>query len=229
MKPKICVSILPETISEALNLIERVERYKPDLIEIRLDCFNDQNRIGDIKNHSKTLLIATNRAKDCGGEFAGNEAQRQQTLLNAAKNGFDYVDIELSTPKLRGIVKKLRSLNVKPIVSAHDFDGTQSLAMLRTVFREETANDADVCKIITTAKRVEDNLTVLNFTSDASRSSRIVCFCMGETGKPSRLLSPVFGALFTIASFERGKETAAGQMTIQEMRATYQALGLTTE
>jgi 3-dehydroquinate dehydratase len=50
---------------------------------------------------------------------------------------------------------------------------------------------------------------------------------MGELGKPSRLLSPLFGAFFTIASFERGKETASGQLTIQEMKTAYQALGLT--
>jgi 3-dehydroquinate dehydratase type I len=84
-----------------------------------------------------------------------------------------------------------------------------------------------VCKIITTAKHVEDNLTVLDFTSKASRNVKIVCFSMGELGKPSRLLSPLFGGFFTIASFERGKETASGQLTIQEMQTAYQALGLT--
>jgi 3-dehydroquinate dehydratase len=49
---------------------------------------------------------------------------------------------------------------------------------------------------------------------------------MGELGKPSRFLSPIFGAFFTIASFERGKETASGQLTIQEMKTAYHALGL---
>jgi 3-dehydroquinate dehydratase len=49
---------------------------------------------------------------------------------------------------------------------------------------------------------------------------------MGELGKVSRFLSPLFGGYFTFASLERGGETAAGQMTIQEMKTTYKLLGL---
>jgi 3-dehydroquinate dehydratase len=48
---------------------------------------------------------------------------------------------------------------------------------------------------------------------------------MGELGKVSRLLSPLFGGFFTFASLERGNETASGQMTIQEMKAAYELLG----
>jgi 3-dehydroquinate dehydratase len=35
----------------------------------------------------------------------------------------------------------------------------------------------------------------------------------------------MFGAFFTFASLEEGSETAAGQMTIEEMRAAYNLLG----
>jgi 3-dehydroquinate dehydratase len=48
---------------------------------------------------------------------------------------------------------------------------------------------------------------------------------MGELGKVSRLLSPLFGGFFTFASLEQGSETASGQMTIQEIKATYELLG----
>jgi 3-dehydroquinate dehydratase len=48
---------------------------------------------------------------------------------------------------------------------------------------------------------------------------------MGEQGKVSRLLSPMFGAFFTFASLEQGSETAAGQMSIKEMKAAYSILG----
>jgi 3-dehydroquinate dehydratase len=54
----------------------------------------------------------------------------------------------------------------------------------------------------------------------------MVCFAMGKLGKPSRLLSPVFGSFFTIASLESERKTAQGQLTIREMRSAYEALGL---
>ena len=52
---------------------------------------------------------------------------------------------------------------------------------------------------------------------------------MGEHGKVSRLLSPLFGGFFTFASLEQGSETAPGQMSIKEMRSAYELLGLKLE
>jgi 3-dehydroquinate dehydratase type I len=96
---------------------------------------------------------------------------------------------------------------------------------MERVLDEEIASGANVCKIVTTAKHVEDNLPALSFVSFASNKAVLVCFCMGEHGKISRLLSPVFGAFFTFASIEKDSETAAGQMSISEMRAAYGLLG----
>jgi 3-dehydroquinate dehydratase type I len=223
---KICVSIQPETAAQALNLIKKIENHKANFIEVRLDSLKDPEDLEEIANHTKMPMVATNRSTDCHGKFSGSETDRQHTLLNAARNGFDYVDIELSTPKLKEIVKALRNMNVKPIVSFHDFKGTPSLLKLHKVLENELANEAEVCKIVTTANVIEDNLTVLNFVSKVHESANIVCFSMGELGKPSRLLSPLFGGFFTIASPERGKETAPGQLTVQEMRTAYKALGL---
>jgi 3-dehydroquinate dehydratase type I len=226
LTPKICVSILPKTTAEALRLIEKAENAHADLIEVRLDCLKDYNALGDVAAHGKTSKIATNKLYSRHGKFSGTETEQLQLLLNAAKNGFEYVDIELSIPKLKETVKELKLLSVKPIVSFHDFAETPSLSELNNILEREIASGADVCKIVTTAKRIEDNLVLLNFASPASSKAKVVCFAMGELGKVSRLLSPLFGGYFTFASLERGSETAAGQITIQEMKTTYNLLGL---
>jgi len=160
------------------------------------------------------------------GKFSGSENERQKILMDAAKNGFEYVDIDLSTPNMRKLIVDLREVGAKPIVSFHDFNRTPELSQLNKVLEEEIALGADICKIVTTARHVEDNLTTLNFVSKASKKAKIVCFAMGELGKPSRLLSPVFGAFFTFASIDEKRKTAKGQLTIQEMRRAYELLGL---
>lgn len=226
MTIKICISVPPQTVTEALDLIERAENQHADFIEIRLDSLKKHNQLADIAHCSNTPLIATNRSTRCRGKFLGSETQRKKILMDAARNGFEYVDIELSIPKLKNIISSLREMGVKPIVSFHDFNETPSSSQLNKFLRKEIASEADVCKIVTTARFVEDNLTMLEFVSKACKNARIVCFAMGELGKPSRLLSPVFGAFFTIASLERGRKTAQGQLTIQEMRSAYEALGL---
>jgi len=226
---RICVSILPKTVPEALRLIEKAEAAHADFIEVRLDCLEDclENHRGlaDLAAHGKTPKIATNMPHSCQGHFSGTETERQQTLRDAAKSGFEYVDAELSTPQLEPLVKELKELGAKPIVSLHKFDGSLGISELNSILEREISSGAEVCKIVTTAKQMEDNLTTLNFVSMASSKAKVVCFCMGDLGKVSRLLSPLFGGFFTFASLERGSETAFGQMTIQEMKAACEMLG----
>lgn len=219
MTLRICVSILPKTVTEALRLIEKAEESHADFIEVRLDSLEIVSGLTDLA-HGKTPLIAANRSP------AGTEAERQATLLNAAKSGFEYVDVDLSSPKLKALVNEVTVSGAKCIISFHDHNGSLTLPELNSILEKEISSGADVCKIVTTAKRVEDNLTLLQFTSAARSKTKIVCFAMGELGKTSRLLSPVFGGFFTFASLERGSETALGQMTVQEMKAAYELLGL---
>jgi 3-dehydroquinate dehydratase type I len=220
------VSILPKTTTEALHLIEKAEEEHADLIEVRLDCLKDYSDLADAAAHGKTLKIATCKLCSCQGKFSGTETEQWQILLSAAKNGFEYVDVELTQPKLKNAIKELKLLSVKPIVSFHNFAETPSLPELNNVLKREIASGADVCKIVTTAKHIEDNLTLLNFTATACNKTKIVCFAMGELGKVSRLLSPLFGGYFTFASLERGSETAAGQITLQEIKTAYELLGV---
>ena len=224
MTPRICVSILPKNIIEALNLIEKAEKAKADFIEVRLDCLETSRKLSELSASTKVPLIATNKLQREKGFFAGTESERQQTLLKAAKSGFEYVDIDLSSPKYKETISQLKLLGVKPIVSYHKFDGALNVAAMAAVLDEELASGAFVCKIVTTAKQIEDNLSALSFVSFASNKAKLVCFCMGDHGKISRLLSPLFGADFTFASLEQGSETANGQMSINEMKTAYTLL-----
>ena len=224
MTARICVSILPKNNLEALTLIERAEKVKANLIEVRLDCLGSHRNLSDLVKGTKIPLIATNKLTIEKGFFAGTETERQQTLLSAAKNGFEYVDVDLLSLKLNETIGKLKPLGAKLLVSFHKFDGVLSVSEMEQIQKQEMACGATVCKIVTTAEKIEDNIAVLNFVSANSGKSKIVCFCMGEQGKVSRLLSPLFGAFFTFASLEQGSETASGQISIQELRATFKFL-----
>jgi 3-dehydroquinate dehydratase type I len=212
------VSILPKTLPEAMRLIEKAEEAHADLIEVRLDYIERHGELADLAAHGNTPKIATDRS-------SRTETEQQEMLLSAAKSGFEYVDAKVSTPRLKDLVKEVKALGAKPIVSFHKFDGSLGISELNSILEKQIASGAEVCKIVTTAKRIEDNLTTLNFVAIASSKAKLVCFCMGELGKISRLLSPLFGGFFTFASLEHGSETASGQMTIQEMKAAYALLG----
>jgi 3-dehydroquinate dehydratase type I len=226
MTPKICVSILPKNTAEALKLIEQAKQNQADLIEVRLDCLEETRSLTELTRSTKLPMIATNKLQSERGFFEGSETERQQTLYNAAQSGFTYVDVDFSSSKRDETLSQLRALGVKPIVSFHKFDGVLSPSAMEKILDQEIASGAAICKIITTAKHVEDNLALLSFVTFASAKTKLVCFCMGEQGKISRLLSPLFGAYFTFASLEKSSQTAVGQMSISELKSAYTLLGI---
>jgi 3-dehydroquinate dehydratase I len=223
---RICVSILPKNNSEALSLIEKAEDTKADFIEVRLDSLEFSRKLSDLSASTKIPLIATNKLQTEKGFFVGTETERQRTLFDAAKNGFQYIDVDFNNPKRNELITQIKALNSKPIVSYHKYDGILTASAMERILDEQISSGAAICKIVLTAKQVEDNLPVLSFVSFASTKAKLVCFCMGELGKVSRLLSPAFGAYFTFAALEKGTETAAGQMSISEMKAACGILGL---
>ena len=225
MTGRICVSILPKNTKDATSLIEKVEEAHPDFIEVRFDHLKEARQLADIVASTRIPLIATNRQTSKQREFTENRTEKQKILLDAAKIGFKYVDLELINPKVGEMAKEVKAVGAKPIVSFHDYTKPLSISEMSEILEREKKAGAEICKIVTTAKRIEDNLAVLDFIKKASIKTSIVCFCMGEIGKISRLLSPFFGGFFTFASLETGSETAPGQMNISEMRAIYEVLG----
>ncbi|MEM3041889.1 MAG: type I 3-dehydroquinate dehydratase [Nitrososphaerota archaeon] len=228
MTPKICISIIGETVEEVLKTVKDVEEDRPDLLEIRLDYLKGYIDLHSIRASTKTPLIATNRVHSEGGLFKGSEERRFKTLQEAAQVGFDFVDIELDTPRLAERISELREAGAKVIVSKHTKERPQQV-MLERFFLRERKVKPDLCKIVTGAEVVEDNISSLVFLKRASAVSDIVCFCMGSIGRASRILSPLFGGAFTYAAIAEGKEAAPGQLTVQEMRRIYRLLGVDFE
>ena len=97
----------------------------------------------------------------------------------------------------------------KCLVSFHDLKGTPPFNEMKAMVQRQLDAGADVCKLVTTARSLEDNVTVLQLIS-AFPNTKIVSMAMGHLGLTSRILCPLVGGDFTYASIEKGKESAAG-------------------
>ena len=226
MKARICVPVAAETITEVIDLIERAESLGADLIEVRFDYLNLTGEIRRIARSTPLPLIATNRRFDQGGKKQQDESDRIRSLLEASKHGFEYVDLELNTPELRSLVEKVRNLGSEVILSHHDFDHTPQQKDLEKIVEEMISKGANICKVVTTARRFEDNLICLNLLKNVAKKFRVICFAMGDLGLLSRLLSPLVGGYFTYASITEGLATAPGQVSIREAKEFYEVLGV---
>jgi 3-dehydroquinate dehydratase type I len=212
-------------------MLRRAKSAGADLIEVRLDYINvgASNTIDELEKLVKqdsVPLVATNRQYEQGGEHPQEEEQRVKTLTRAAAVGFQYVDIELTTSKLKSTVQKVKDYGAKAIVSFHDFEGTPADTDMEKIVKSQIQAGAEVCKLVTTANDVADNVRCLVLARKMSEITKIVCFAMGRKGALSRAFSPIFGGYFTYASLESGLETASGQISIADLKELYRELGV---
>jgi len=223
--PKICVVVTAVDTEDVVEAIGRVEAYRPDLIEIRLDYIEGPYELDVIRSVSTLPMIATNRGTDQGGLSSEADSERLGTVIRACEAGFEYADIELAIPQAGQIAERVKDLGAKAIISHHDFKDTPPKERLNEIMTEMLGAGADICKIVGTATSPEDNLTYLNLIQE-NPSVSLVSFGMGKTGLLSRVFSPLFGAAYTYASSEVGRESAPGQLTVPELRQIYSIMGV---
>ena len=211
----ICIPIISKTTEEALNDIEKAS--KADIMELRIDYIKNLDLTRLLKEKKKKIIV-TNRKKNEGGCFEGSEEERINTLKKSISLGADFIDIELSSGEkaIKELSKSKK--DTKIILSYHNFEETPE--NLEEIYKKIKAFSPDIVKIVTFANLSKDNLAIFNFLKN---KKRIISFCMGEKGTPSRILYKKFGSFLTFASLEKSKESAPGQLTFDEMKNIYRA------
>jgi len=213
--PKICTVIT--TADEAA--VKEAEPFT-ELFEVRIDLVGKgwQNIVGRINKP----WIACARCRSEGGSWQGSEAERIEALIRATELGCQMVDIELNTKDLDSVLEIIGK-RTKYILSFHDMERTPLLKSLREVAKREIEKGAAVCKVITTARKFQDNLTTLDLITGFP-SAQIVSFAMGNFGMLSRVLCPLVGGSFTYASSEEGSASAPGQITAKQLYRIYEMM-----
>ncbi len=213
IKPKICAVITGNDPAAVKEIEPQV-----DLFEVRIDLIGEG--WPELVKPLKIPWIACNRRADEGGRWPGTESRRVEKLFQAIELGASIVDIELRTNKLADTVQSIRR-RARCLVSYHDMEKTPPLDDMKEIVRQQLKAGAHIGKIVTTARSVNDNLTVMQLIHEFP-SVKLVSLAMGPMGVISRILCPLVGGEFTYASMEKGKESAEGQITVAELRKIYE-------
>jgi len=207
-KTKICVPIFEKTYKTVIQAAKNSFEAGADLVEFRIDAMDHPNP-DDVLNIIKDInqpLIATNRKIDEGGFFQGSESERTEILLTAAKHA-DIIDIELETDidHMNKVIKASKST----IISYHDFKKTPPLDFLLDIVSRERQL-GDIAKFAVMPKNLSDTIVVLNVLSKVEKT---VGIAMGDMGRYTRVVAPLFGSPITFASLDN--ISAPGQLDIQ--------------
>lgn len=208
---KVCTTIAAKTSEEMGRKATAAFALGTDLVEFRADILEEPRSVTaeGLRRFARKAIV-TVRRKEEGGSFKGSEAERLDLISELSGLRPLYLDVELSTAvENPDWYWKLRSGSRK-IVSWHDFVGTPALSVLKRA-RAGASAVGDVAKIVTTAKKTEDNRRVLRLYEEHPEA--LIAFCMGEAGTASRLASLQLGSPVTYASLPN-EPVAPGQLSV---------------
>ena len=237
----ICTTIQNRTAEQILQLLQDCE-----MAEVRLDRCRMTDRELDEVFSSDVPLVATCRICEVASAEPSLQGLPEQSrmikamqiaerrLIRAIEAGARYVDVELEAQKqMSKRVRQAAHENGTVFIrSYHDFEGTDSPEALKAIVEKCVYHGADMVKIVTTAHSQEDVAKVLGLYDwcrggnhsderiSALADGGLVAFCMGETGRESRLECLRHGAPYTYAAVNEQEAAAPGQWAAEDMRKT---------
>lgn len=200
----ICVTGAERTTTA---LARRIALHPEALHEVRIDHLEtiDDDLFALVGRHA-TRVIACARARDQGGQLAGDEAERKRLLIRAARAGAGYVDVEADADDalLEAVGRR------RVVLSWHDFDAIPDDVDARV--RAMVARDPAVVKVAFAVEDASDLVRLL--TLRPTIPQRAVLIGMGTAGLLSRTHYARFGSGWTYVAATAELATAPGQLDV---------------
>jgi 3-dehydroquinate dehydratase/shikimate dehydrogenase len=222
----LCTAIKGPSFEEAAQQIMSLP-FGVDLLEFRLDCFNDLNEafLVKLRDIRPLPVIFTLRDPRQGSDYKGTETERLRDLQRYAALNPDYLDLESTCPP--DFVEHItsRQSGTKIILSYHNFDETPS--DLPALYSQMQQIPADLYKIAVFCKNSIDALRLLLFTKNCKKP--ICTMGMGEHGEVTRILGTICGSAITYSSISDSLQMVKGQLSAETLVKTYHFHDLTPQ
>lgn len=200
-------------------------RQHADLVEFRMDLAADP--LAALDDYAGDLpLLCTNRASWEGGD-ADADGRLDALAAAAEHESVVAVDVELASiaDGAQSTLDHVHEHDASVVASVHDFDGTPPRDELATRLAEAAAA-GDVGKLAVTAVDREDVLRLLSATLATSETGATVAtMAMGEVGRHSRAVAPLYGSRLGYAPVDPGEATAPGQYDLATLAELVARLG----
>ncbi len=199
---------------------EPAARDHADLVEFRMDLATDP--LDALRVYDGTLpLLVTNRVEWEGGESPDTSGRLDALAIAVELPHVEAVDLELAALE-SGDAERVRehahAHDAHVVVSTHDFETTPDPDKLEESLRSACEN-GDVGKLAVTAESPGDALDLLSATWElTSAGETVATMAMGEAGRHSRAVAPLYGSRIGYAPVDPADATAPGQYDLATLR-----------
>ena len=231
--PAICIPNVGKTKEDILSLTRTYLDMHMDLMEWRMDWYEDVEDIAKVTELVKELrnvmgdtpLLCTFRTDKVGGVHPmSTEKYAKLNKAVAATGNADIIDVEIFTGDdiVREMIDAIHASGTKVIASNHDFDKTPAKSDLLYRLRKMQDMGADIPKMAVMPQTKKDVLTLLSATEEMASDYAdrpIITMSMAGLGSISRIACEIFGSCLTFGS--GAQASAPGQIGAE---ALHQAL-----
>ncbi len=227
-RPLICLPVTKKVKSEIINEVSRLVELKADVIEWRVDAYEDATNLNAVRQLllelepivRDTPFLYTFRSKEQGGLLDLSEEEAYDVRLVGAESKVpDLVDLEFFAVKNPAKeIKQIQALGKKVISSHHDFFETPDSNIMEMILSQMRENGADVVKLAVMPQSAADVIRLLTVTEafhNRFPEWPLITMSMGALGKISRISGMVFGSCMTFGS--AGEVSAPGQIEVTEL------------
>ncbi len=227
-KPKICIPIMSVNKSMLLEEIQELNQYPYDVIEWRIDCYDDVFSVEKVldtlqaiyEEVGNKLLLVTYRTHKEGGSKEISTTQYVRLLSAIMQSKLvDLIDVEseFDEESVSQLVKIANENAIHTVFSHHSFTQTYSSDKIIDCLETMDQKGASILKIAMMPKSPQDVLTLLQATTSMQTKTNkpIITMSMGKLGLISRLSGEVFGSCMTFASAKQA--SAPGQIQANEV------------
>ena len=205
------------------------EIYNPDLIEWRVDFFEESDNpervcemLGTINDSFKQIpVLFTFRTKEEGGEKSIMSEDYVKLLKEVSERRLaDIVDVQVFWygEKSEDFIKELKETGAVVLASSHHFEGTPSVREMSDALYTMENRGADIVKLAVMPQSGKDVCALLEATMERKEHSNkpMITMSMGQSGMLSRICGELTGSCVTFAS---GKQASApGQIKADELK-----------
>ncbi|MGV3009857.1 type I 3-dehydroquinate dehydratase [Streptococcus thoraltensis] len=235
-RPKIIVPIVGKTEAEILKAAEEAKTLDCDLVEWRIDWYENVTKENEVATLSKKVkeaiqkpLLVTFRSFKEGGELEISDDVYVSIYQDILTNGqLDLLDVELFMPEnyVTQLIDLAHEKGVKIVMCNHDFDATPEKEEIIKRLVTMSNKGADICKIAVMPQSNLDVITLLDATREAKLKidQPLITMSMGALGMVSRVSGEAFGSAATFGAAK--KASAPGQVPVGELRQILNTLKL---
>lgn len=227
--PKICIPLTGKNREEIIEEMEIVKKSNPDLIEWRVDFFEESDNpervcemLGTINDSFKQIpVLFTFRTKEEGGEKSIMSEDYVKLLKEVSERRLaDIVDVQVFWygEKSEDFIKELKETGAVVLASSHHFEGTPSVREMSDALYTMENRGADIIKLAVMPQSGKDVCALLEATMERKEHSNkpMITMAMGQSGMLSRICGELTGSCVTFAS---GKQASApGQIKADELK-----------